>query len=197
MCIRDRNWSALKRPQDLKQTQSDERATYLSKLELFSQRRELKRSKNITDAALADLSFYAFWRLYDVKKKQISRRRREAFISLSGTGWPRQANVNHANHEDYARRTLHAYMPCRGLFGIEYIDNAVRDVYQGSYARALYAFVQDPTNKWCPPWIKINYEVHNKELFAQADFDAEGTNQTGYGQRKGRGWREGCPRYAS
>ena len=55
----------------------------------------------------------------------------------------------------------------------EYIDTVVGTLFEGSYAAAFYAFVQDPTNKWCPPWVKRNYENHNKDLTGQAAFDPE------------------------
>ena len=54
-------------------------------------------------------------------------------------------------------------MPCDGLFGTDYIDDIVRIFYKGSYPAALEAFVHDPLNKWCPTWIRRNYDVQNSD----------------------------------
>ena len=145
----------------------------MTKLELFSLRSELERPKSIHEEDFANISFYAFWRLYDVKNKKLCKRRREGFIALTGLGWSGHAKRSHPEHSAYARRNLYAYMPCEGMQGTEYIDTVVRTLFEGSYAAAFYAFVQDPTNKWCPPWVKRNYENHNKDLSGQAAFDAE------------------------
>ena len=54
------------------------------------------------------------------------QKRKEKIVALTGAGWPSQAKRSHAQHEDYARKTLYAYMPCPGLAGTEYIDAAVK-----------------------------------------------------------------------
>ena len=54
-------------------------------------------------------------------------------------------------------------MPCRGLAGTEYIDMVVRQFYGGRYSELLLDFVNDRNNKWCPKWIRRNYEIQNKE----------------------------------
>ena len=64
-------------------------------------------------------------------------------------------------------------MPCEGLQGTEYIDTVVRTLFEGSYAAAFHAFLQDPTNKWCPPWVKRNYENYNKDPAGQAAVGVE------------------------
>ena len=133
----------------------------------------MARSQTVSLDDLRDLSFYAFWRLFNVNKGKIGRREKEAIVAITGTGWPSHAAVTHQYHENYARRILYAYMPCQGLSGTEYIDVLVREVYDGSYPKALHAFVLDPTNKWCPPWVKRNYENYNKDLTGQAAFDPE------------------------
>ena len=86
---------------------------------------------------------------------------KEQFISVSGTGFPAQAHREHAQHTFYARQTLYAYAPCPKLLGLEYIDLMVKQEYKGSWPAALRAFVEDPLNKWCPPWIRTNYQILN------------------------------------
>ena len=101
---------------------------------------------------------------------------KEQFISVSGTGFPAQAHREHAQHTFYARQTLYAYAPCPKLLGLEYIDVMVKEEYQGSWPAALRAFVQDPLNKWCPPWIRTNYQILND---ADSDDDDEEGRQAG------------------
>jgi hypothetical protein len=40
----------------------------------------------------------------------------------------------------------------------------VRRCYGGRWAEALAAFVRDPTNRYCPTWIRRNYDALNKAL---------------------------------
>ena len=82
---------------------------------------------------------------------------------MSGNGWRAHAKSTHPNHEDYAKKTLYAYMPCYGRYGIEYVDAVVKVHYQGSYAFALRDFVYDAGNQWCPRWIQRNYQIQNRE----------------------------------
>ena len=137
--------------------------TNLSKLEVFNARGLLDRPETVPQGALQDISFYAFWRLFYNDKKRLVRRKREKIVALNGTGWPAQAKRAHPHHLDYARRTLYAYMPCAGLRGTDYIDDVVREYYHGHWGAALAAFVKDPLQKWCPTWIKRNYEALNKD----------------------------------
>ena len=109
------------------------------------------------------MSFYAFWRLYYVNKNRLVKRSKEKFIAINGAGWPRQAKITHKDHSDYAKKTLYAYMPCATFSGTDYIDTVVRTFYKGSYPAALEAFVHDPLNKWCPTWIRRNYDVQNSD----------------------------------
>ena len=115
---------------------------------------------------------YGFWCLYDVNKNRLIKRRKEAIVAITGAYWPSQAAVTHENHEEYARRTLYAYMLCPGLLGIEYIDHAVAEYYGNSFGAALRDFVREG-NVWCPPWIQRNYEVQNQ---THADAGSEGRN---------------------
>ena len=94
---------------------------------------------------------------------RIVRKRREKFVALTGTGWPSHAKRTHQLHDDYARKTLYAYMPCAGLLGVEYVDQVVVRYFAGSYGRGLQAFVTDRNNVWCPKWIRRNYEVSNRD----------------------------------
>ena len=65
-------------------------------------------------------------------------------------------------HADYARKTLYAYMPCAELRGADYVDEVVLRHYDNNYTQALYDFVMDPSNLWCPKWIHRNYVILNK-----------------------------------
>ncbi len=95
---------------------------------------------------LRDISFYAFSRMYDVAKGTIVKKNTEKFVAVTGNGWPAQARTTHANHAEYARKTLYAYMPCAEYSGVEYIDAVVQRHYAGSYQIALRDFVMDPRN---------------------------------------------------
>ena len=128
----------------------------------FASRSELKRPASIHVVHLENSSFYAFWRLFDVSRGSLIRKQTEKFLAVTGNGWPAQAKKTHERHAEYARKTLYAYMPCAGLRGIEYIDDAVRKYFHGNYGRALEHFIMDTENLWCPRWIKRNYEIQNK-----------------------------------
>jgi hypothetical protein len=162
------NWATVKRGRALAAAGPSERATHRSALESFGARSLLRRSTDVSEADLCDLSFYAFWRQYDVVAGRLIRKRREKVVAVTGAGWPSHAKRTHEHHESYARKTLYAYMPCAGLAGTEYVDAAVRRHYAGSFARALQAFVADPENIWCPKWIRRNYQVLNRESTTSA-----------------------------
>ena len=157
------NWSTLKHPQALAKLKKNERCNNLSKLELFNIRAELDRPSHVQPEDLQNISFYAFWRMYYVKNNRIVQRQKEKFIAINGAGWPRQAKVTHQNHKEYAKKTLYAYMPCHGNSGTEYIDVVIKAHFNGNYAKALEAFVHDSLNKWCPTWIRRNYDVQNSD----------------------------------
>ena len=156
------NWATLKPAEALQRTKEHHRATNKSALELFNARADLKRPASIQLEDLENISFYAFSRMYDVSKGSIVKKHTEKFVAVTGNGWPAQAKRTHELHRDYARKTLHAYMPCAGLRGVDYIDYVVRTHYAGSYPAALEDFVMDASNLWCPKWIKRNYEIQNK-----------------------------------
>ena len=109
---------------------------------------------------------YAFWRLFDVVKGKLVRKQKEQFIALSGTGWSHHAKYAEecAKHAEYCKRTLLAYMPCPGLEGTSYIVTAVREHFQNCWPLALWEFVMDPKQRWCPTWIVRNYEVQNNVI---------------------------------
>ena len=157
------DWSVVKHREALKNSKGSDRATFHNKRELFDQRRHLGRSSTVSDDDLKHLSMYAFWRLFDVVKGKIVRKQKEQFVALSGTGWPRHAKYvkDCQKHEEYCKRILFAYMPCPGLEGTSYIVSAVQAHYGDCWPRALWKFVMDPKNRWCPMWIVRNYEVHN------------------------------------
>ena len=100
------NWCSVKSRRVLRRLKPGERATNLSKLELFSNRSQLKRSYRIRDEMLSNLSFVAFWRLFDVQNNRLVQRRRETMLAVSGAGWPSHARRTHPQHEEFARRTL-------------------------------------------------------------------------------------------
>ncbi len=157
------NWSSVKRGRAMQQTQPHERVTNLSKREVFNLRATFDRPTSIAESDLADISFYAFWRLFYFNGKRLVRRRQEKFVALNGTGWPAQARRSHPHHDSYAQKTLYAYVPCAGTRGTDYVDDVVRAYYGGSWPEALRAFVSDSSNKWCPTWVLRNYEVCNQE----------------------------------
>ena len=100
---------------------------------------------------------------------RLHRRQKEKFLSVSGLGFPAQADCAHPEHATYARKTLYAYMPCAGTSGFDYIDAAVEQWYGGDWTKALREFVRDPTNKWCPRWVKNNYNMLNKEVDSSSE----------------------------
>ena len=157
------NWAALKRGVSRQNLTSDERVTYLSKLEVFDGRGDLPRSPHVSDEDLSNLSFYAFWRMYDYRHGKIVRRRGEHIVAVNGVGWPAMAARSHPEHEDYCRKTLYAYMPCEGLSGVSFIDATVRSHYGGSCSRLLRHFCRAKENKWCPPWVARNFEACNPD----------------------------------
>ena len=156
------NWSSVQNVWTLRRAQANERATNLSKLELFSQRATLELPRAMKPEQLENLSFYAFWRLFDVRSQRLSQRTSEPIVVVNGTGWPSHAATTHPMHDHYAQKTLYAYMPCHKLTGIEYIDHVVLRDYAGSYRNALEAFVSRD-NPWCPQWIRRNYLVKNQK----------------------------------
>ena len=163
------NWSSVKRGRALQFTQAHERCTNLSKLEIFNHRSSFERPSTVSEAALRDISFYAFWRLFYVNGRKLVRRKQEKFIALNGTGWPAHARRTHPQHNAYARKTLYAYMPCEGFRGTDYVDEMVREHFRGSWVNALRTFVTDSSNKWCPTWIQRNYEICNPPETATGD----------------------------
>ena len=156
------SWVTLKSGFECGHAKKDDRVIHFSKVQIFNQRCELQKAEHVPSEDLQNLSFYAFWRLFSVRSGRLSRRQREAIVSLTGTGWPSHAQRTHAQHLYYARHTLYAYMPCQGNRGTDYIDECVDRFYEGNWADALRAFVTDVDNLWCPKWIRRNYEVQNK-----------------------------------
>ena len=127
-------------------------------------RGDLERPRTVQLQDLENLSLYAFWRLFDVQGKKLVKKRTEQFVALSGLGWPPQAKQSHAAHAEYAKRTLLCYMPCPGLRGTDWIKERVDAEFQSSWPVALWSFVMDAHNKWCPTWVVRNYEAHNEVI---------------------------------
>ena len=171
-------WSGIKHGQAFRHLKPGDRATWFNKLEIFNHRAEYQRAATITDADLSDISFYAFWRMYYVQGNKLIRRRIEKIVALNGTGWPAQACRTHPKHTNYAQRTLYAYMPCAGVRGTDYIDAVVNMFYNNDWTEALSKFVNDPPNAWCPPWIRRNYEIRNKDLYALPTQASTGPSNT-------------------
>ena len=155
------DWTVVKQGDALSAAQPGHRATYKTKREMFDLRRCLERPKTVSEDDLKNLSVYAFWRLFDVNKNRLVRKQKEQFVALTGVGWPKHAAQGHAQHSEYARRTLLAYMPCEGLQGTNFILNYVSEHCRNSWRLALFKFVMDPLNRWCPTWIRRNYEMEN------------------------------------
>ena len=61
------NRAPLKRGKALRMLKKDDRATYFTKVEFFDARAVLERSALVKEQDLHDLSFYAFWRMFDVQ----------------------------------------------------------------------------------------------------------------------------------
>ena len=158
------DWVAVRK--NVQYLDDDADVTTTTKMERFSARGELERPKTIKEADLVNLSLYAFWRLYDVQRKRLVKRQKEAIVAITGTGWSTHAAVTHAHHEDYAKRVLYAYMPCAGLSGIECIHDAVAQHHGNSFAAGLKHFVREE-NIHCPPWIQRNYEVQNQNKHSE------------------------------
>jgi len=154
-------WSALRRGGDFARLSPGDRCTLRNKLELFGARGMLTRPSTVHLDDLRNISFYQFWRLYSVERNRIVRHQRERIVAVNGLGWPAQARRTHAQHDDYARKTLYAYAPCHDLRGIDYIDDYVVEFFAGSWSEDLRQFVMDDLNAWCPVWVRRNYEVLN------------------------------------
>ena len=90
------------------QRPASDRVTYLSKLEIFNERGTLKLPRTVCVEDLEHMSFYAFWRLFDVASNRLSKRQREKITAVQGLGWPSHASRTHALHDGYARKTLYA-----------------------------------------------------------------------------------------
>ena len=52
-------------------------------------------------------------------------------------------------------------MPCPGFEGTAYIHRMVAEYYHNDWAAAFRAYVEDPKNRWCPKWIRHNYQMLN------------------------------------
>lgn len=81
---------------------------------------------------------------------------------MTGAGRTSEAVRTHAQHEAYARQTLYVYMPCDELRGLDYVDDVCERQFGKSWTAFLRAFVAAETNKWCPPWIRHNYNFANR-----------------------------------
>ncbi len=133
-----------------------------TKTEIFSARGTLPRPRTISEDQLRNISFYAFWRLFYWDRAKLHRRQQERFLSVTGAGHPTQAKRTHAQHAAYAKQTLYAYMPCDGLRGVDYLDEVCERQFGQSWPAFLRAFAAETTNKWCPTWIRRNYDFLNK-----------------------------------
>ena len=154
-------WTTVRSRRDLQLQAPTGRATYLNKIELFNARGQLKRPRSFDVRDLEGISLYAFWRLFDVQGNRLVRKRAEQFVAVSGLGWPAHAKQDHPSHDEYARRTLLCYMPCLGLRGTDWIGEKIAAEFRGQWKSALYHFVMDAQNEWCPTWIVRNYEALN------------------------------------
>ena len=119
------NWASLKKSHAVQRLDQTARVTNKSALETFNQRGDLQRPDKVPVDAVQNLSFYAFWRRFDVVCGRLVLKQKEKMVALSGNGWPAQAKKDHKLHAEYARKTLYAYAPCPGYAGTEYIDAVV------------------------------------------------------------------------
>ena len=53
-------------------------------------------------------------------------------------------------------------MPCDGLRGLDYIDGVWAQQFGKSWTAFLRRFVAAEENKWCPSWIRRNYDFLNR-----------------------------------
>ena len=88
------NWSTVKRGAALRGLPTGDRVTHLNKLEVFNARSFLERPESVPLAALENLSFYAFWRLFYNNKNKLVRRRREKSWRLTERAGPHKQNVD-------------------------------------------------------------------------------------------------------
>ena len=158
------NWASLKKTVNIATAKPSDRITYQSKLEQFSNRAYLKRPARLPEDDIKHISFYAFWRMFGVHGNRLVKHQRETMIAVTGSGWQSQAARTHEHHAEYCRKNLYAYMPCAEFCGTEYIDRAAELYYNNDYAAFFQDFCTDVTNKWCPPWIKHNYAMRNKDV---------------------------------
>ena len=93
------NATVVKTGRALQFLKNSDRVTYLSKLEKFNERIGYPRAAGVCAEDLENLSFYAFWRLFDVRAGRLFRRRTERIIGVTGLGWPSQAAVTNEHHE--------------------------------------------------------------------------------------------------
>ena len=70
-------------------------------------------------------------------------------------------------------------MPCDGLRGVDFIQEAVSHHYDNDWASALQHFVQDENNLWCPKRIRRNYESRNKHFLGRNPANADISAETG------------------
>ena len=103
------------------------------------------------------------------------RKPKTQFVALSGTGWAKHARYAPSceKHKEYCKRTMLAYMPCPGLEGTSYIVKAVTEHFEDCWPLALWKFVMDPKQRWCPTWIVRNYEVLNNVIHGLPQLSAQ------------------------
>ena len=80
-------WASLKPQKEIMRSDLDQRVTRRSKMELFSARGQLMRSSNVLIEDISNLSFYAFWRLFEVKGNKIARRRGDKRLNGVFLSW--------------------------------------------------------------------------------------------------------------
>jgi len=162
----------------------DDDVTAKTNIDVFNARRCLPRPNTISENHLRNLSFYAFWRIFFYCNGKLHRRQVERFISLTGVGYQTHAARKHALHEEYAKKTLYAYMPCDELRGTDYVDAVCEHEFDNYWAAFLRAFVEAKTNKWCPTWISRNYAYVNK---ASDDTESESDEDDKLDEQKASG----------
>jgi hypothetical protein len=123
-------------------------------------RGSLRRAADVLDADFSDLSFYAFWRQYDVVAGRLVRKRREKVVAVTGTGWP-----SHAKRSHRAARGVRPQDPVR----VHALRGAGRDGVRGrGRAGALRRELRRARCRPSPrtaqmfrarQWVRRNYEV--------------------------------------
>ena len=155
------DWSRVKTGQALSSAKDSDKVTSRTAMGAFNARFSMDLAKNVKPKDLESISFYQFWRVFNVSHDRISRRRFDPIIHLTGVGFASHGNANHPNHENYCRGILRAYLPCLQKSGSEYVENLVASQFDNRYQDALRYFIVHGATSWLPTHVLKNYMAVN------------------------------------